>query len=264
MTVPSPHVLDALDELLDGRLAPEHRADVLAHLDACPECREAWDALRALRATLRALPPVSMPDGLDASIRESLQREPLPAPPGPRRPVARRVVALWAGLAAAALLLLGIYVTRAPALSLPEAMADAFVRDASGPPAVDHATADAADLQQFFDRHLSFPIHVIDLTMLGYSLAGGRVDRVAGRESSVFVYRAADGRTVLCHMVKGAATELPPAASRVARDGIEFFVYQFGQRTVVVWAEGDVLCALTSDLPPDAVLELAVAKAVKV
>jgi len=45
-----------LDELLDGELAGAERAAALAHLDACPACREEADALRSLLARAAALP----------------------------------------------------------------------------------------------------------------------------------------------------------------------------------------------------------------
>jgi hypothetical protein len=45
-----------LDELLDGEIAEAERAAVLAHLDACPACREEADALRSLLARAAALP----------------------------------------------------------------------------------------------------------------------------------------------------------------------------------------------------------------
>lgn len=56
---------DRLNDCVDGRLSAADEADVREHLAECRDCRSAVDALRALGAGTRALPPaIEPPPGL--------------------------------------------------------------------------------------------------------------------------------------------------------------------------------------------------------
>ena len=46
------HLAHELTAFLDGALAPAERAEVEAHLAACPSCRVKLDAYRAIARTL--------------------------------------------------------------------------------------------------------------------------------------------------------------------------------------------------------------------
>jgi len=79
-----------IDGALDAAVCPEMEA----HLAACPECRAQAEEERALRARLRALPPMQPSSHLEARVRRSLRAR-------PRRgswllPLAAGVVALLA------------------------------------------------------------------------------------------------------------------------------------------------------------------------
>lgn len=74
---PNDHLRDILPDWVSGRLAPQERAGVGAHLAACAPCRAEVEILRTVRRTLPAAAPV-----LD--VRRIVAA--LPAPP---RPAAR-------------------------------------------------------------------------------------------------------------------------------------------------------------------------------
>jgi DNA-binding transcriptional ArsR family regulator len=57
--------------------------------------------------------------------------------------------------------------------------------------------------------------------------------------------------------------ELPPPPSERVDDGIAFHVHAREGLTLVFWPEADVLCVLVSDGEPEALLQLAFAKAMK-
>ncbi len=93
------HLGDVLSGLLDGELAADEEAAARAHLSRCPDCAAELDATRAVRVTLRALPPVEPPFGFYERMRLS---------PGPWwRDHRRTVAAALAGSAAASALFLG-------------------------------------------------------------------------------------------------------------------------------------------------------------
>jgi anti-sigma factor RsiW len=92
-----------------------------------------------------------------------------------------------------------------------------------------------------------FTTRVFDLGMMGYRLEGGRVHRLAGRLSALFVYRGEGGKILVCEMYSGHARELPGGAVLRENKGIRFYVYRTGRTTTVFWQERDVVCALSSD-----------------
>ncbi len=61
------HILlrENLEEYLSGNLDPASRQALEAHLAACVECREEWEALRQLSEGLRSLRP---PQGLEMEL----------------------------------------------------------------------------------------------------------------------------------------------------------------------------------------------------
>jgi hypothetical protein len=65
-------------------------------------------------------------------------------------------------------------------------------------------------------------------------------------------------------MYEGRLADLPRPDDVRERDGIRFQVYRTGELTLVFWQEGAVVCVLASDAEPEAVIQLAYGKAVKV
>jgi anti-sigma factor RsiW len=264
MTNDARHPVDDLHELLDERLDPARRREVLAHVDACPDCRAELESLRSMQTVLRSeLPDQAVPADLEAAVRAALDREPAPVQGAPafRR---RARAAAWV-LAAAAVLLLALWATTRRPEGAP------LVRDvvASGrawrAPDVtpDHVTDDVRDLERYYAAQLPFGVTVYDLDAMGYVLLGGQVERVDDRQSAAFGYQGPDSKRVVCHMFLGSLDELPEGAERRTIDGRTFLVYRDGADTVVFWAEGRVICAFVGDLPVEDVVALAVAKASK-
>jgi anti-sigma factor RsiW len=278
MTSPGRHPGDSLQEWLDGRLDPAAAAEVEAHVDACPACRQERDRLVSAREALRAaLPDRDVPAELEAELRALLDRDdegaadlaltPAVAPPAGDESIARRLpgrLLTWGGLAAA-LILFAVYLAwqRSPVTMVAGASDVLRQQQASDAP-LDHITADADELGRFFNENLSFRVKVYDLNMMGYRLVGGRIAQVAGRETSIAVYEDASGRRVICEMFVAAAADLPPPTEVREHNGISFSVYRRGDQTLVFWPEGQLICVLASDGPPEEVIQLAFAKAIKV
>lgn len=58
------HLGDALSAIADDELAGAELAASLAHLERCPRCSAELDAVQAVRALVRSLPPIDPPFGL--------------------------------------------------------------------------------------------------------------------------------------------------------------------------------------------------------
>lgn len=90
---------DRLPELLHDRLSANVRAELVAHVDACADCREELELLRALRSVLA--PPLPRVDV--GSIVSALPK----APSQTLRPRSRRTWADWRIAAAITVLAVG-------------------------------------------------------------------------------------------------------------------------------------------------------------
>ena len=117
-------------------------------------------------------------------------------------------------------------------------------------------------MENYFDGHeVEFKTRVFDLAMMDYQLIGGRVERLRGQKSALFVYRGPRNHDLLCQMYPGKEEDLPRGAVRREHKGITFYRYQVRGLTVVFWPEQGVMCALVSDIAPVDVVDLAIAKA---
>lgn len=282
------HVNDRLDEWVDGRLPADDAREVERHLVACASCRAEADALRAVRAAVAGRgDDVELPAGLEDRIRGLLDAEDAaarkqaspagaavgaPRFAGRRRPPAAspRSPLAWALPLAAGLLLAVAAILWAAMRTTPHAepIAGAFAQFAelSG----DLETWRAAQVdgpreleQRWHAAELGFPTRVLDLSMTGYVLAGGRATRLAERPAALAIYRGPSG-IVTCWMLAGRDGEEEDFAAAVdvhEADGIRFHVFERRGITLVVWREGEVLCALSGGMSRDAVVELAHTKA---
>jgi anti-sigma factor RsiW len=255
------HELDELSAALDGRLPAERQAAVLERVRSCRECRAAHQALAWTRGQLGRLPAVASPPALEDEVRRTLDR----ADRGPAPAWSRRAVRL--SLAAALVLSLAAVLARLSSLPppLPRAVAEDFRTRAAGRATLAVETTDPARLEAWLaSASLGIPTRVLDLRMMGFELRGGEAHTIAGRPSAVVVYReVATGREVICRMMAGGLTDLPPPDAKREHDGIPFHVYEVEGVTVVFWPEGEVLCLLVGAGDPEALVQLAFAKAMK-
>ncbi len=269
MTGREGHPRDGIQDLLDGRLDPAGRAEIEAHLASCERCRAEERVLRAVQQAARSrLLPLALPagfeDGLSAALDGEDGRTARPYPTTSHRPVRRAV------LVAAAIVLLGVIGiwisrdTRGPG-DLATLLGNDFDRVTSGALALSLPVTDPTELElRFATEGIPFPTHVYDLGMMRFTLSGGRVHTVAGRPSALFVYRAPDGAWLICQMYPGSVEELPTGSEVRTHNGIRFHTFRRENVTVVFWQEGGIVCALASDLPSAQVVELALAKAMRV
>ncbi len=261
MPTPPRHFKEELDALLDRCLDDATRAEVEAHLAVCDECRRAFDALRWTKqfaATRFAAPdaPADLREKILRSLRADTIAEVLPAPP---RRTWSRPLALAATVLFAAVLAGFFYFGKA---TLPTLVVKDFRAYRTQQLPLDLATDDVKQMEEFFSAHgVPFTPRVFDLGMMHYRLVGGRVHRLAGQPSALFIYRGPAGEDLLCQMFPGQVAQLPAGAERLINKGIEFFIYRKARMTAVFWQEGAIVCALASDIESENVTQLAFAKA---
>lgn len=267
MENPSRHFYEELDALLDGRLDAETSAEIEAHLAACEHCRREFDALRLAKhfAATRLTAPETPADLRDSILRALQAETPVAAPAVvivPPRSVwrHRRLALACAALLLAAAVIGGLIIFQRP--TLPAAVARDYRDYRSQRLTLESTATDPKELEAFFAAHgVPFATRVFDLGMMEYRLAGGRVHRLGGAPSALFVYRGPAGEELVCQMFPGRVTALPPGAERRENKGIEFHIYRHEGKTAVFWQEGTIVCVLVSDTAPEAVVQLAFAKA---
>lgn len=99
---------ELLSQQLDEPISPQEQEELEAHLAACPACRKDQEELEQLDRALRDLGDIPAPADFTAQVMAQVRAEPRQSPkvlPLWRRPQVRAL----AGLAACALLCIGIY-----------------------------------------------------------------------------------------------------------------------------------------------------------
>jgi anti-sigma factor RsiW len=259
------HPRDELHDLVDGRLGPAEQARAEAHLAECAECRREREAIaRVKNAAASALVSREVPDDLAAhaiALLDREDRERIGKGGKPGRP--RMASFAYVAAAVAALIAIALYFARPR--DLPSLVAGDYTRFRAGEMTLEVETNDPAELEKFFaQRGVGFPTRVLDLRMMGYRLAGGRVLTDGTRKRAFFVYRGEGNKNLACQMYEGDVRHLSGAHEVREHGEFTFLVYRVKDQTQVFWQEGKVSCVLVGDLPSEEVVQLAFAKAMKV
>lgn len=230
---------------LDGEFAEPERADFEAHVKACGNCRKKVERERTFLVGVRqAVPPVSMPAGLEARIREALAAAPAPDElPATKRPDARGASRFW--LAAAAIMLLtggttAYLLSRSDSgdsgaarheIAAPERLAaEAVATHQSQLPM--EVRGSQTQIRRFLEANVPFRVDLAFADDPRVELVGARFTRVDGRDAVLLNYEvdgerlsvlqmADDPTAMTAHVDPGA--ELPPSfASQAGFDVATF------------------------------------------
>jgi anti-sigma factor RsiW len=200
--------------LHDEELDVVQQVEVESHVRGCAACSTRFEAAEALSAAIRAAAPRYEPPP------ELLRRLAAIEPPRGDRVVARPLKwQRWAGLAAAAILLLvcgitiGVMQSRRAgggADALVQDVVAAHVRSLMADHLVDVASSDRHTVKPWFEGKLDFAPPVVDLTEEGFPLIGGRLEYLAGHPAAAIVYRRGQHTiNLLVSPANGAASGEP-------------------------------------------------------
>lgn len=182
--------------LLDGELDAEHTHNVEAHVADCPVCAEKLKAFQAMRGAFAA---ADLKEASPASLRSRIEAV-LPAPPARAetvmplvRPSRRSFFGGFAAGAAlsgalAASLALTVFRTDTER-TLADEVVSAHIRSLQPGHLMDVETSDQHTVKPWFDGKVDVAPPVIDLTALGFTLLGGRLDYIDGEPVASVVYR---------------------------------------------------------------------------
>jgi anti-sigma factor RsiW len=106
-------------------------------------------------------------------------------------------------------------------------------------------------------RHPGLDVGVPDLSAAGFVLEGGLVHPVVGRPGIVAIYRNALQDLVLWHQFAGTTADLPDTTDVREQHGRRYFVHRKSTNILVFWQDGSRVDVLTSSLPAEQVVALA-------
>jgi len=188
---------ELLHPYLDGELDAARRSAVDEHLRDCAGCRHELQRLQALRG---ALQNPELRYAASETLRHRLMGELKKADARERRPA----WPAWGAAIAAGVLAVALFWNFAPhggpsleqLAKMDDAMVDSAVDQQQDAQKDDHltelASADAKAVQSWFSGKLAYVPPVPDLSAQGYTLVGGRLDKVNGEAAAALTYQHGD------------------------------------------------------------------------
>jgi anti-sigma factor RsiW len=224
-----------LHALVDGELDAGNARDVELHIAKCPECAAQLIEIHVLR---KAMVPDSLRYAAPASLRSRIEGK-LPAPRA--KQTSRRAVlkGLSIGASATALAASGalVMVMRAgDERRVLSEVVSAHLRSLQADHLTDVLSSDQHTVKPWFNGKLDVAPPVVDLTSLGFTLLGGRLDYVDAKPAAAIVYR----RRV--HIINLFCAPSPGAVRRAATmESLHGFnVRSWTENGLSLWAVSDI------------------------
>src|SRR5437899_7174434 len=232
-----------LDAYIDGELAEDERAPLLAHLADCPECGPEAEALARLGDGIRrSAPTYHAPEALRSHIRAALRAEAAAS--------ARAARAAPGWLAYAASILVAVAVGSGGTLlvtgerqedAVAGELIDNHLRSLLASRLTDVASSDQHTVKPWFAGKSDLAPPAVDLAGEGFPLVGGRLDVVAGKPVPALVYRRRE-HVINVFVLPASRGDLTSTLSR----------HGYSLRH---WNEGDLGFWVASDAAPSELVE---------
>ncbi len=239
-----------LHPYVDGELPVSETAAADAHGVACRACAELARSEREFRQVLRRQPREVAPDELRARIVSRVRRQ------ARWRSMPGRLFTPALAAAAAALLVAVVMPLARPTPSLVGALVDKHIAYAQIDRPAEMASADPAEVAEWFRRRAGLRVTVPDYSMAGIRLIGARLADAHERRAAYLLYEK--GMTLLSvFMVPAGAGEVDLPGTRVTYRDQQYMTYERKGYRTVSWTDGQAVYGLVSMLDYDALLECA-------
>lgn len=245
---------------------------IRAHVGECAECARTAEASQLLRERLAERGRVRAPDTLVASLRRAAaEREPAPAAPRATRPSGPLPTRWAAPLAMAAGLVFGLLlrpaleglqpggsdeVPRSVAEYMDDVTHDRYLFDRLGRP-IEVTMSDPAEASQWLSSGLNLDIDVPP-SPGDWEMQGLRVWHTVGRLAALVVYDDPSGERIAVTAVPLENMSFDDIAPTSTSAG-DFYAAEGWGHQGVIWQEGIWAWSAVAPLPPQELLDWAVA-----
>jgi anti-sigma factor RsiW len=222
-----------LHALIDGELDAGHAREVEEHVAGCPRCAAQLRTYREMSkavagADLRYTAPLALRRRIEASL------PPVQAPS--RRAVLRGFAMGSAVSAIAATGLVAIVLRSDDEQRIMSEVVSAHLRSLQAGHLTDVLSTDQHTVKPWFNGKLDVAPPVIDLTALGFTLIGGRLDYIDARAIGAVVYRRR-AHVINLFVAQTASTERRAVKLQTIQG---FNIRSWGDRGLNYWAVSDL------------------------
>jgi len=256
----------------DDELTPEEESAVVQHLgtgvdDGCAACRGRLAEERLLKALIRRqASSVGMPPQLEARVRSALDQIDASEPAAVRsRRVARlRRPSTWVPLAAAAAVVVALLIRSLPGMRQERGPSATGFSSIGAEQAFDQAVKSFVSFEQDFHPNVpsqsltevakaygvaEMPDEMWNFSSSGFSLAGGRIDRLPDGNPVTYTFYRNPRNDILCMRYKGTDFTIPPGAI-AEYEGHLLYLYKGYTLCLTISENGRFICVLTTDVAP--------------
>jgi anti-sigma factor RsiW len=222
-----------LHALIDGELDAGHAREVENHIATCPRCAAQLSAYREMKAEIAAA-------DLHFTAPPQLRRRIEAALPQPRTASRRSVLKGFAMgsvvSAMAATGLVAIVLRNDDEQRIASEIVSAHLRSLQAGHLTDVISTDQHTVKPWFNGRLDVSPPVIDLTALGFTLIGGRLDYIDGRALGAIVYKRR------AHVINLFVAQTPNAEHSAARtETVQGFnIRRWSDKGLSYWAVSDI------------------------
>lgn len=222
-----------LHALIDGELDAGHAREVENHVASCPRCAAVLKTYRQMKeavasADVRFAAPVQLRQRIEAALPRSNMTS--------RRSILKGFAMGSAVSAVAATGLFAIILRTDDAQRIDSEVVSAHLRSLQAGHLTDVLSTNEHTVKPWFNGRLDVAPPVIDLTALGFTLIGGRLDYIDGRAIGAVVYKR---RAHVINLFVARAPNATPSAART--DGVQGFnIRRWRDHGLSFWAVSDL------------------------
>jgi anti-sigma factor RsiW len=255
---------ELISALIDDELSDPERSSIEGHLKDCPKCQRAYEWGRVLNREMRTVSasvvaPVDLRQKILSDQRGTTKEA--ESSKGRSKLILRLQPFLRPTFASALLVILVIsifFLMQLPSQPISLAALQIRAKIDKGEISLHQAT-NTDELHDWLGRAVGGKFGPLgyDFSPLGVKPIGGTVQEVDGRQILVAVFRG-NGLSITCFTFLGTEEDAPKNATVFFDPETRIRFYSFSRNGInaVLHREGNVICILVSNMPPEELLSL--------